>query len=400
MAGKETYAILVTFGGLFLLGLLADLVGRRTALPRVTLLLVAGFLVGSSVLDWLHPATDAWFPVLTNVALTMIGFLLGARLTRRALRDLGPSVLYISGGVVLTTTVVVSGSLALLGVPLEIALLLGGIATATAPAATLDTVREASASGRFTDTLLGIVAVDDAWGLVVFSVLLAATQLAVGDGAFTAILLDGLWEVLGAAALGVIIGLPMSFLTGRLTEGEPTQAEALGFILLCAGLSIWAGVSHILAAMVMGATVANLASHHERPFHEIEGIEWPFLMLFFLLSGARLDIDALLQVGALGAGFIALRVVSRIVGAQVGGRLCRAEPSIRRWMGIALLPQAGVALGMALVAVQVFPQHEDVILPVVLGATVVFELAGPVATRWALIRVGDAARRSWRDGGP
>jgi Kef-type K+ transport system membrane component KefB len=135
--------------------------------------------------------------------------------------------------------------------------------------------------------------------------------------------------------------------------------------------------------------VANFARHHQRPFHEIKGIEWPFLILFFLLSGARLEIEALAQVGVLGAGYIALRVVGRIVGTYLGGRLVGVEPGLRRWMGVALMPQAGVAMGMALLAVQTFPEYEDVILPVILGSTVIFELAGPVATRWALIRVGD-----------
>lgn len=394
MADGHIFEILLTFGGLFLLGLLADLVGRNTFLPRVTLLMIAGFVIGPSMLNWLPAFTDNWFPVLTDVALAMIGFLLGQKLTRPSLKKLGRPVLYMSVGEVLTTALLVTVVLALFGVPLEIALMLGGIAPATAPAATVDTVEQLRARGKFTDTLLGIVAVDDAWGLIVFSLLLAAAQAAAGGGGYGDVLLSGFWQVSGAVLLGAVVGLPMAYLTGRLRPGEPTQAEALGFILLCAGLSIWMSVSHILAAMVLGAVVANLARHHQRPFREIKGIEWPFLILFFLLSGARLELEALAQVGAVGAGYIVLRMVGRIIGTCAGGRIVGVEAKVRCWMGVALMPQAGVALGMALLAVESFPQYENVILPVILGSTVIFELAGPVATRWALLRAGDAKRRA------
>ncbi|MGI9296160.1 MAG: cation:proton antiporter, partial [Pseudomonadales bacterium] len=158
-------AILITFGGLFLIGLLADLLGRKTPLPRVTVLLLAGFLVGPSVLDLLPEFTRNWFPVLTNIALAMIGFLLGQRISRRQLRELGPSVLGMSAGEVLVTALLVFGALTLFDAPIEVALLLAGIAPATAPAATVDVVHEYHAEGQFTDSLLGIVAIDDAWGL-------------------------------------------------------------------------------------------------------------------------------------------------------------------------------------------------------------------------------------------
>ncbi len=381
--------ILITFGGLFLLGLLADLAGRHTPLPRVTLLLLAGFVIGPSVLDWLPAFTDAWFPVLTDVALAMIGFLLGQNMTRIRLHELGRAVLTMSIGEVLMTALLMFTILTLFGVPIEVALLLAGIAPATAPAATVDVVREAHAEGKFTATLLGIVAIDDAWGLLLFSLLLAAAQALTGAAGAVDILTAGAWEIGGAVCLGVILGLPMAYLTGRILPGEPTQAEALGLVLLCAGLAVWVEVSYILAAMALGAVVANLASHHDRPFHEIEGIEWPFMILFFLLAGAALHVEALAQVGLLGAAYIGLRITGRILGTRLGGWLSGAEPVIRNRMGLALLPQAGVAIGMALLAAQRLPEIKDIVLPVVLGATVVFELIGPVLTRWTLTQVGD-----------
>ncbi len=381
--------ILVTFGGLFLIGLLADLAGRHTPLPRVTLLLLAGFLIGPSVLDWLPQFTESWFPLLTDVSLAMIGFLLGHKLTLPTLRELGRPALAMSIGEVIVTALLVFSVLSLFGVPLVVALLLAGIAPATAPAATVDVIHEYKAEGRFTNTLLGIVAIDDAWGLLIFSALLAVVQAMSGQGGAGEVLASSALEIGGALLLGLLLGLPMAYITGRIRPGEPTQAEALGLILLCAGLAVWVGVSYILTTMVLGAVVANLAKHHDRPFHAIEGIEWPFLILFFLLAGASLHIEALAEVGLLGAGYIGLRIAGLILGTLLGGSLSGAEPAIRRWMGLALLPQAGVAIGMALLASQRFPEIKDIILPVILGSTVIFELFGPVITRSVLIRIGD-----------
>jgi Kef-type K+ transport system membrane component KefB len=386
---RASAEILITFGGLFLIGLLADLVGRKTPLPRVTLLLLCGFLIGPSVLDWLPEFTIAWFPVLTDIALAMIGFLLGERLTRARLAKMGTAVLAMSIGEVLLTALLVFSVLSLFGAPVEIALLLAGIAPATAPAATLDVVREYRAKGRFTDTLLGIVAIDDAWGLLLFSLLLATAQAYSGQSGAADVLASGSWEIGGALLLGLVLGVPMAYLSGRVRPGEPSQAEALGIVLLCGGLAVWAGVSHILTSIVLGATVANLARHHERPFHAIEGIEWPFLILFFLLAGAALHVEAIGQVGLLGIAYITLRVAGRILGTRLGGWLSGTEPVTRRWIGLALLPQAGVAIGMALLASQRFPELKDTLLTVVLGSTVVFELLGPVMTRRVLARVGE-----------
>lgn len=381
--------ILITFGGLFLAGLLADLAGTHTPFPRVTLLLLVGFLLGPSMLDWLPPFTDDWFPVLTDIALAMIGFLLGQNMTGARLRELGRTVLGVSAGVVVATPLLVFSALVLCGVAIDLALLLAGIATATAPAATVDVVRESRARGKFTDTLLGIVAIDDAWGLLIFSLLLAAAQALAGQGGAAEVVLQGARDISGAVVLGVALGLPMAYLTGRIRPGEPSQAEALGLVMLSAGIAEWLAVSNILAAMVLGAVVANLAKHHQRPFRVIEGIEWPFLILFFLLAGAALRLDALAQAGMLAACYIALRTAGRLLGGQLGGRLAGADPRIRRWIGPALLPQAGVAIGMALLAGQRFPEIQDTLLAVVLGSTVVFELIGPVVTRWTLARVGE-----------
>lgn len=380
--------ILLTFGGLFLIGLMADLLGRHTPLPRVTLMILCGLLIGSEGFNLLPAFVDQWFPVLTDIALAMIGFLLGQNLTRKKLKKMGRPVIGISLGVMLMTSLLMFVGLVLLGAPLEMALILAGIAPATAPAPVVDVIKEMNAKGPFTDTLLGVVAIDDAWGMLLFSLLLVVASIVVGNGHSFEALEDGVWEVFGAILLGGILGFPMAYMTSHLYPGKASQAEVLGLVLLCAGVAEWFHVSYILSAMVMGTVVANFAKHHNhRPFDELEMFEWPLLILFFLLAGASLSLESLITVGWIGVGYILLRFLGRLTGAQLGAKWAKCGQKEYGWMGIAMLPHAGVPIGMALVAVQQFPQLKESILAVILGATVVFELIGPVATRWTLIRV-------------
>jgi Kef-type K+ transport system membrane component KefB len=387
---EELGRLLISLGFIFLAALVCDAIGRRTRLPRVTLLLLYGFSVGPAGLDLLPDITAAWFPAVADIALLMIGFLLGGKLTRATLREHGRQVIVVSVSVVATTLLVVGVGLVAIGVPPPVALLLAAIATATAPAATLDVVHGSGSDTPFSRTLLAIVALDDVWGLLVFGVALALSLVVQGDGA-SAALLHADWELGGALFLGVALGVPMAQLTGRIEPGEPSLYEALGLVLLCGGLALWLGVSFLLASITLGTVVANLARHHTRPFHAIEDIEWPFMTLFFVLAGASPELDALARAGAWLAAYVGLRVVGRLAGAWLGGWLPPADADVRRFMGIALLPQAGVALGMALVAAQRMPEIGEIIIPLVVAATAIFELAGPLATRLALERASPLA---------
>ena len=204
----------------------------------------------------------------------------------------------------------------------------------------------------------------------------------------------GLKEVGGAIALGLAIGLPAAYATGRIDPGEPTLAEALGIVLVCAGLSLWLEVSFLLAGMTAGAVIVNLARHHEYPFHEIEHISWPFLIVFFVLAGASVDAGALADSGLLAAAFIVLRMAGRVVGGWIGGRLGGLSRKDSALVGIALTPQAGVALGMVLVAGQAVPDIAEGILVTTVAATRFFELLGPLLTRFALLHSDDNAKTS------
>lgn len=379
----EFHFALIILGSLFVMGLLTDAIGRYTALPRVTLLILLGVTVGPAGLDVLPSLVHDWFEILASVALAMVAFLLGGSLSRTQLRRHGRQILIVSIAVVASTVVIVSAGLMALGVAPILALFLSGIATATAPASTLDVIKESQAKGGFAQMLKGIVAIDDAWGLIVFSIMLAAANAWVGNG-YTTVWLHGLWELFGAIVIGAAIGFPAAYLSGRLRSGEPMQTEALAIVFLTAGLSIWLDVSYLLAGIVCGMIVVNFAKHHTRPFHEIEHIERPFMILFFFLAGASLHADLWVELSWIVTAYVVLRIVSRVIGGWCGGRLSSAPEKFNRWIGVALMPQAGVAIGMALIAGNQFPDLRDVILSITIATTIVFEIFGPLATRIAL----------------
>jgi Kef-type K+ transport system membrane component KefB len=381
---QQTAEFLFAIGGILLLGLATDFLGKHTFLPRVTLLLVFGVIVGDEVLGMIPVSVSSRFEMITDIALMMIAFLLGGKLTFKSLKENGYQIAWISISAALGTTLIVALALVAVGVPLEISILLGCIASATAPAATFDTVQESGSKSPFSRLLLAIVAIDDAWALFLLSLGLALISLLNGMQGVSTSLLDAAYEVGGALLLGVLIGLPGAYLTGRLKPGQPMLTEALGLVFICGGAAIWLDVSFLIATMSMGAVITNLARHHDYPFHEIENIEWPFMVIFFTLAGASLEIGMLAEIGQIGAVYLLARAVGKLLGAWIGARVSYANEEVRRWMGMALLPQAGVAIGMALLTAGRFPEYQQTILSIVISTTVFFELVGPVFTRMAL----------------
>ena len=379
--------VMLSLGLILLVSLAAEFVGARTRLPRVTLLVLVGVVAGPNGLGFIPDAINGAAELITSFALTMVAFLLGSELSREKLQRHGKAVMILSATVVLATWWIVGIGLALIGVPLILALIFGAIATATDPAATADVTSEMGAKGSFRDLLVGVVAIDDAWGLIVFAVTIALATAMMGGGALE-VGMNLVVELGGAVLIGLATGIPMAILSGRLRPGRPNQLEAIGLVLVCGGLAMWIGASYLLAATVAGAIVANFARHHEYTFRQIEHFEWPFLTVFFVLSGALLDLPLLLTSGVLGLGYLVLRVVGRFIGGWVGGKLIGAPRVENAWFGLGLLPQAGVAVGMGLLAATEFPEHGETILAVTIGTTVIFELAGPILTRMALQRTG------------
>jgi len=383
-----TATSLALLGLILSTSILADAVASRTRLPRISLLVLVG--VGVAVIQqWglgqpgARPLDGLGEPLI-QVALVMVAFLLGGELTLDRLRSTGPLILIVSLSVILAGVLSVGLGLLALGFPLAVAVSLAAISVATDPAAVSETVHESGDSRLRARLLLGIVAIDDGWGILAFGVAMALLGWWLsGEGGVA--LLHAAWELGGAVLLGGAIGLPAAWLTGRLRPGEPTQVEAIALILLLAGTSTWLGVSSLLAAMFAGTLVANLSTHHTRSFNEIENIEWPFLVFFFVLSGASVDLYRLDEAVILTLAYIVLRLVGRYLGGLLGVRLARQrQADLPGNFGLALTPQAGVAMGMALLAAERFPDHGPVLLAAVVASTVIFEILGPILVKRVL----------------
>lgn len=381
--------LVLSLGLLFLLGLALDAIGRRVHVPRVTLLIILGALIGPPGLDILPPPLADADGLFATVALTMVAFLLGGSLELQTLRAYGVRITVLSLSAVLSSVLLVAAGLWLLGMAAGLALLLAAVGAATDPAATLDVVKQSGRNDGFSQTLLGIVAIDDAWGVLVFSVVLAIiASTGVGsDTAWYLELIHATRDIGGATLLGLLIGIPAAFLSGRLKPGEPTLLEAVGVVFLCTGLAMMLEVSFLLTGMTCGAVVVNIARHHEQAFHEIERVEWPFLLLFFVMAGASLDMHMLTSLGWLGLAYVVLRIVARVVGGVLGNQLLGRPKKEGAMLGMALMPQAGVAIGMALVAAERAPTWAGPLMAVTIASTVIFELIGPFATQFALRKV-------------
>ena len=158
-------------------------------------------------------------------------------------------------------------------------------------------------------------------------------------------------------------------------------------MLVCGGMALLFGVSHLIAAMTMGCVIVNRAKHHKYPFHALEGVESIFLVIFFVLAGVSLDLEALKGVGLLASSYVLARIFGKCLGGWLGGQVAGVDAKTKRWIGPAMLPQAGVAIGMALVACAELPDYEQVMLPIVISSTVIFEIVGPIVTKFAIRRV-------------
>ncbi len=381
--------LVLTLSVLLLVGLGTEVVGWRLRVPRVTLLILAGMIAGAPGLDVLPVETGAWYPVVSKVALVMVGFLLGRNLALPLLRARGTRLIWFSACAVLGAALLVGGLLVAAGAPLPLALVLAGVAPASAPAAIMNVVEEAGARGSYTRTMLSVVAVNNVVGLVVFDILLAGAEMIANARAPAGPLLSGAQSVGGALLAGALLALPTTLIVRHVRSGEPMQVAALGLILACGALALWLGASYLLAAITMGAVLVNVLKSDSRPFDTVEAIDWPVMVLFFVLTGASAHPEKIATIGTFGALYVVGRVLGLLGGAWLGGALGRAPDAHRRWLGPAIQPQAGVALGMALTAGAALPQWEDTIMAVVVGSTVLFELVGPVFTRLALVRTGE-----------
>ena len=383
--------MLLSMAAAIALGLLLTRIAKKINLPNVTAYLVAGLAVGPYCLNLFDQDALAGVAQITSVALGFIAFSIGGEFKWESLKRVGTKAVIITLFQALAALALVDIVLLVFGFDVPLSITLGAIATATAPAATLMVVRQYRAQGTMTNTLLSVVAMDDAVGLAAFSISLAIAQSLTSGAAPTLynMLVSPLLEIMLSLVVGGLLGALLSFLMRFFRSRANRLSLMLAAVLADVALADGYGLSSLLTCMAIGAAMVNLRDDSEMLVETIDRWTPPLFTLFFVISGAELDLHVLSTVGILGLLYILARSLGKYFGARVGASVVKSEPKIRKYLGLTLLPQAGVAIGMAQVVITKLPEYGAEIRAVVLCATLVYELIGPVITRIALERSGE-----------
>lgn len=374
-----------------LLALLSSKIMKLIKLPNVTGYLLMGLLAGPYCLKVLSVDVVHQLSVISDIALGFIAFSIGAEFKLSYLKQIGKAPVIIAFAEGFGATLVVDIVLIAMGYDFSFSILLGAIAAATAPAATLMVVRQYKAKGPVTNMLLPVVAIDDAVAIIAFglSVAIARAINSPGEISIAAMLFEPVIEIFGALIFGAILGIILKFLAGWFTGRGNRLSAVIAMLLLCIGVSNVLGFSSLMACMAMSAVFVNLSNVSDKIFEQVDRFTPPIFMLFFFISGADLNIGILPTVGVIGIIYVVARVVGKIIGVTIGAKLSNVEPVIRKYLGYTLIPQAGVAIGLSTVAMNVAPQYGTEIRTIVLCGTVIYELIGPVLTKIALKKAGE-----------
>jgi len=282
----------------------------------------------------------------------------------------------------------------LIKVSFPLALLFGAVSCATAPAAVMMVLREYKAKGPLTDNLLTVVALDDALCLLLYALAVAAAKVMVGESSgLRALMLKPLGELGVSVLLGVLAAVILLFVIRWLRENEERLLAILGTIFFLAGGADFLHLSPLLACMVMGWAAVNLApGESRRIFTMIKSLDTPIYVIFFVAAGATLHFQELTKVGLIGIVYIITRVAGKIIGAGLGAKIGRASRVVQKYLGLGLIPQAGVAIGLTLLIQNDFPVFAEVITPVVLASVVVYEITGPFFVKMAVTKAGEEGK--------
>jgi Kef-type K+ transport system membrane component KefB len=330
---------------------------------------------------------------ISNIVLGLIAFSLGQNFTKEFFQRLGRTIIQISiVEAVLPWVLVTLAIFFFTGQPFYVALIFGAISSATAPAATVMVIREYKSKGRFTDVLLGVVAIDDAWCLIIFAFSLAiakALAFHLSNGFILKVIGHSLFEISGALLLGGLVAYLVSYISKYIRTSTELLIYTLGFILFTTGLALKLHFSVLLANMFLGAVLVNIKDTNFRFFEVLRSVDPPLYLIFFCLAGANLEISLLKGIGLVGLVYLICRIVGKVAGSILGGRIVKVEERIRRYLGWGLLPQAGVALGCALIVKSEFPEVGGIIFTTIVATTVIYELIGPICTKIALEKAGE-----------
>lgn len=409
---SQTASVFLSLSIALLTGLLLSRVVKKIKLPAVTAYLLAGVIIGPFVLGSLNidgigitSENLKSFNIISDLALGFIAFAMGNEFRISQLKKIGKQATIIGVFQAIFTTLIVDAFLIGLHfiipdkLSLSAAIVLAAIATATAPAATLMVIKQYKAKGSVTDILLPVVALDDAVGLVVFAISFGiAKSIGAGSVDVASIILEPLLEVVLSLLLGFIMGLIFTFCEKFFHSRSKRMAISVTFVMMTVAIScikfdignIHIGFSSLLACMMLGTVFCNICEVSEELMERADRWTTPIIILFFVISGAELELSVFKDLGVIIVGivYIISRSIGKYFGARISSKMTKCNNNIIKYLGITLLPQAGVALGMAIKAVELGPEG-NVVRNITLFAVLIYEMFGPLMTRQALLAAGD-----------
>ena len=360
-------------------------------LPNVTGYLIGGLLVGPSFLNLITAEGVESLGFISSVALGFIAFSIGSEFKASYFKRVGLTPIIIAIFESVMAVVFVTGALILFGFDPALSIMLGAIAAATAPAATIMVIKQYKAKGPVTETLLSVVALDDAVALICFGIAAAIAQMIENPGSANLLvtIADPIIEILMSLGIGALLGLLFVLPLRFFKDEDSRQTLIYAFVLLALFIAKKGGFSDLLTCMMMGAIFANLSNQSDRVLAICDRITPPIFVAFFVLSGADLNVSILPKIGLIGAVYVVVRVIGKVFGAWFGAKISKADEKIQKYLGFALTPQAGVAIGLTVVAKTIVPQYAEQIRAVILCATLIYELVGPSISKWALKQSGE-----------
>lgn len=383
-------------GLLLILGFAGGQLARKVKLPAVAGYCLMGILLSPSIFNIVPYELNVELDALKVLGLSMIAMIIGGELRYNTIKKIGKNIVVITFMQIFTTVLAVFlGMFFLLGKDLSISLIMACMAAATAPAATVAVMKEYKAKGKFSSTLLGIIALDDAICIILVGLSLAIAKglTQIGTTFEIADLAHPAWELFGSLGIGFATGLILCFILKNIRERSETIVILLAFVLINSGISTYLDLSSLLVNMVSGATVANFYVKSPFVINVLDDIDLPIFIIFFTLAGASLHLDLLVANWLPALIYIITRAVGKISGCYYGAILSGADPVIKKYLGFAMLPKAGVSIGLILYVQSRFPGSElaAVVTAIELAAVTFYEIIGPVATRYALIGAGEVS---------
>jgi Kef-type K+ transport system membrane component KefB len=394
--------IVLLFGIILLLGLLTGRLSARFGIPQVVGFILCGVLLGNSSLNVLSDHLLNQFIPFTSIALALIGFRVGGDLSRSVFSRYGKQLITIMLAEGLLAMTVVALLVSLYTGNLALGILLGAMSAATAPAATVDVLWEYRSRGPLTTTILAIVALDDGLALLLYGFALAFADALLLENQLSPkiMLFEPLIEIVGSLTIGLVIGFLLDKWFKFVKKEENQLIVTLGAILLATGAAMQFDFSLILTNMIIGFYLTNVHPHrHESIFEMIKSFAPPIYVVFFVFVGARLHINLLPQMGILGILYVIGRTAGKWTGAYWGSRISAAPESVRRYLGLALFSQAGVAIGLSLDVFQHYAhlvprgvQLGQTVVNVVTATTFLVQIIGPPFVKYAIFKAGEIDR--------